>query len=696
MKIAFSPWRWLTLAAALLLVARPTLSAEDGRRLANLSPGWRFQLGDDPRAAEPAFDDRAWPAVTLPHTWNGLDGQDGGNDYHRGPGWYRRHLAPDRSFVGRRLYLVFDGACLQADVYLNGIHLGGHLGGFARFVVDATDAMHLGADNVLAVRVDNSNLGIPPTEADFTVCGGLYRAVWLLSTDPVQVSVADLGSPGVFIDQGGAGADGERLVVRAELENHSPLPRDVDVEMSVRDAAGRPVKAADATFRVHFDPHAATEVVKPVTVPHPHLWNGRKDPYLYTLRVELRPVKADGAPGPVADAVEQPLGIRSYAVDPDRGFLLNGTYLDLHGFDRHQDRIDKGWAISDADEAEDFGFVLEIGATAMRMSHYQQSDSWYSRCDRGGIIGWAEIPSWGLGRATPEYLENAKQQLRELIRQNYNHPSICFWGVGNETRGPAADTVAAELAQVAHEEDPGRLSTYASNHEDKDPKNWHTDVVAFNRYWGWYDGGWEQFAPWLDFTHATYPKARFGMSEYGAGGSIFQHAENPARPVARGAFHPEEYQAIYHEAYWEALKARPYVWGKFIWCLFDFASDGRNEGDHPGRNDKGLVTYDRKVRKDAFYYYQANWSEEPVLHVAAARFTARTAAGTEVKVYSNAPEVTLQVNGVSLGSRSDAGGSRIFRWPGVTLRPGENHVTATARRGGAELSDSCTWTLRAP
>jgi beta-galactosidase len=684
------------LCIAVLLAAACGARASGPRAQADLGPGWRFLLGDEPRASDPAFDDSAWQAIDLPHTWNGLDGQDGGGNYHRGPGWYRRHYTPDAALGGRQLYLQFDGACLKADVYLNGVFVGSHTGGFARFRFDVTRALRVGADNVIAVRVDNSSLGIPPNEADFTICGGLYRGVSLLATDPVQVATMDMASPGVFVEQRSVSADSAAVVVRAELENHAATPHEVDVRVAVFDSVGGAVPGADSTSRVHLDASGSTEVARPLSLTHPHLWNGRVDPYMYTVRVELRPVAANGSQGTISDSVDQPMGLRSFEVDPDRGFILNGMYLNLYGFNRHQDRPDKGWAISDADEAEDFGFVMEIGATAMRSSHYQQSDSWYSRCDGGGIVVWAEIPSWGLGLATPEYLASAKQQLRELVRQNFNHPSICFWGVGNETRGPAADAVAAALAPVAHEEDPGRLSTYASNHDARDPKNWHTDVVAFNRYYGWYSKSVTDFTDWLVQTRAEYPRARYGMSEFGAGASIHQHQENPPPPVARGPFHPEEYQALYHEAYWADLKTRPYLWCKFIWCLFDFASDGRNEGDHAGRNDKGLVTYDRRVRKDAFYFYKANWSADPVLHIAASRFTARTSPVTEVKVYSNAPEVELEVNGVSLGTARDPSGGRVFRWPGVRLSPGDNRVTARAAAGGAPVQDSCVWTLSTP
>jgi beta-galactosidase len=685
----------LVAAFICLLGATSTLAASsDGRQLINLNSGWKFLPSESITAQDPAANDATWQGVDLPHTWNGLDGQDGGDNYRRGAGWYRRHLVVDASLSGRRLYLQFDGASLMADVYVNGVHLGTHKGGFAKFRFDATSALHAGADNVIAVRVDNSQLGIPPASSDFTIFGGIYRSVWLLATDPVQVSTMDLGSPGVFIDQRTVSATLAGITVRAELENHGAVPRVVGVKVTVFDAGRAVVAESDPAMKVNLVPDGSDDVAVPLVIQRPHLWSARSNPYLYTVRVELSPMGADGAPGTVSDAVEQPLGLRTYTVDPDKGFILNGEYLNLYGFNRHQDWPDKGWAISDDEEAEDFALMMETGATAVRVSHYQQSDSWYDRCDKAGIVAWAEIPSWGKGLATPEYLESAKQQLRELIRQNYNHPSICFWSVGNETKGPASESVIVALAPIVRAEDPGRLSTYASDHDSADPKNWHTDVVSFNRYYGWYRGQLSDFAPWLDKTHSDFPKARFGMSEFGAGGSIVQHTDSTAQPEAKGPFHPEEYQNLYHEAYWAALKTRPYVWAKFIWCLHDFASDGRNEGDHPGRNDKGLVTYDRKVKKDAFYFYKANWSTEPVLHVTSCRFVDRTEPVTEIKVYSNAPQVTVVVNGVALGAKADPGGDRIFRWPAVTLSPGENTVVATANFGPVTLSDSCVWTLK--
>ncbi len=687
----------LTLGAALVLAALGlSLSAApagDGRQLINLDAGWRFLGGEEPHAQEVAFDDLAWEKVDLPHTWNAQDGQSGGG-YRRGAGWYRRHLEVSPSLSGRRLYLQFDGACLAADVFVNGVHLGNHQGGFARFRFDATGILRPGADNVIAVRVDNADLGIPPASSDFTLFGGLYRDVFLLATDPVQVATMDRASSGVFVEQQQVNAEVAKLLVRAEVENHGSLPRVVDVRMVVLDHAHKPVGAAETTLRLHLDANGVEDVTKALSVTRPHLWDGRRDPYLYTIRLEVRPVAANGDLGEVSDAVEEPLGLRSFSVDPDRGFILNGHYLDLRGFNRHQDWPDKGWAISESDEAVDFDLMLEAGSTAVRVSHYQQSNSWYDRCDRAGLVAWAEIPDWQKILGTPEFLDSAKRQLAEMILQEYNHPSICFWGLGNETGGPAALPTLQALKPVARLLDPTRPTTYASNHDSGDPKDWVTDVVAFNRYDGWYRGELAAFGPWLDRAHREHPKNAIGMSEFGAGGSIFQHEDNPAGPRPNGPFHPEEYQNTYHEAYLAALNARPFVWCKFIWCLHDFPSDGRNEGDHAGRNDKGLVTFDRKVKKDAFYLYKANWSDLPVLHLVSSRFVDRLEAVTGVKVYSNATEVTLEVNGRVIGTQKDPSGSRIFTWPGVVLAPGANAVVARAHFGANEVTDSCTWTLK--
>ena len=650
----------------------------------DLDGDWKFYPADNIHGAEVGFDDAPWKTVSVPHTWNALDGEDGGNNYRRGAAWYRRHLRLDSSLAGKRLYLQFDGVSLMADVFVNGVRVGTHKGGFARFRFDATDALKTGQDNLISVRVDNGKLGIPPVSADFTFFGGIYRPVSLLATNQVQISATDYGSPGIYLDQNEITAERADLTVRAEVESYADKAQGVEVHAHLLDAAGHEV--ASAGNKGTLAGGDAVEERQHLSVRHPHLWDAKADPYLYTLRVDI---VAEGA---LADSVTQTVGLRSYRVDPDRGFFLNGRGLDLHGVNRHQDRIDKGWAISMADEAEDFDLIRELGCTAVRVSHYQQSDTWYQRCDRAGLVVWAEIPFVNEALTTPEFLDSAKQQLRELIRQNYNHPSICFWSVGNETRGDAADGVIAELAGVARAQDQTRLSTYASNAKEADPRNWRTDVVAFNHYAGWYSDEFTALPAWLDNIHKLHPHSAIGVSEYGAGASILEHEEPPRRPDTKGRFHPEEYQARLHEYSWLALRDRPYLWGKFLWCMFDFASDGRSEGDHDGRNDKGLVTYDRRIRKDAFYWYKANWSDEPFVWIASRRFLERHKPLTEIKIYSSAAEIQLTVNGAPLGVQRSS--DHLFRWPDVRLLPGENHVAATARFGDLAFTDACTWVYR--
>ncbi len=663
------------------------------RQEAALMTGWRFHQGELDQASIVAFDDAAWQAVTLPHTWNAQDGQDGGGDYYRGDGWYRRHFQADTGWAGKRVFLEFDGANRSAEVFLNGRRLGEHRGGFARFRFDATAAIAAGGDNVLAVRVNNGrDDDMIPVAGDFTFFGGLYRSVRLVAVGALHIDLLDHASPGVFVKQTRVSAGRADLDVTVELANDGTETRTADVRVTIADAGGAPV--ATVAGSAPLSPGERGALRRRIVVTQPHLWDGIRDPYLYRVRAEVI------AGGAVCDAVELPLGIRFFRVDPEEGFFLNGRHLDLHGVNRHQDRPDKGWAISEADEREDFDFVREIGATAVRQSHYQQSQCWNDLCDRHGVISWAELAFVNDARDDPGFFANAKEQLRELIRQNSQHPSICFWSIGNETfvrdpRVTPADTndrLLAELAAVAKEEDDTRLSTYASNGDVGEPRASLTDVIGFNHYFGWYPDAPEDFGPWLDRQHGRRPDLRIGISEYGAGANVAQHEEPAHRPVAAGPWHPEEWQAIYHEVSWQALAARPWLWGKFIWCMFDFASDGRNEGSTPGRNDKGVVTADRKVRKDAFYWYKANWSQEPVLHITSRRFAVRTIPTTTVKVYSNVETVELWVNGSSRGRKTSA--NHIFLWPDVELAKGENQIVARAQREGRELEDHCQWIYR--
>ncbi len=672
--------------------ATPASAAQGTPRLAlPLRDGWRFLRGPSERAWAAAFDDSAWETVTLPHTWNAHDGEDGGT-YYQGDGWYRTRFRLPATWARKRVYVQFDGANRSAEVFVNGHRLGQHRGGFARFRFDITSVLVPRGDNVLAVRVNNDpHDNIPPVSADFTFFGGLYRAASLLATDPVHIDVLDHASPGVFVRQEHATPEEAQLEWHVKLANDTERDVDATVQTSLFDAAGALVETAEASLALPA--RGREDVRRRLIVKEPQLWDAQARPNLYRLRADLR------VGGVVRDTVTLRLGLRFFSVDPARGFLLNGHALDLHGVNRHQDRPGKGWAISEDDEREDFAIAEELGATFVRQSHYQQSQLWNDLADEHGMVTWAELAYVNDARDNREFCENAKEQLRELIRQNLHHPSILFWSIGNETfvrdtkvmPADANDRLLRELAAVVREEDPTRLSTYASNGSVSEPRAGVTDVLGFNHYFGWYHDAPEDLAAWIDAQHALRPDLRIGFSEYGAGANVEHHEEPAVRPDTRGPWHPEEWQSIYHEVHWRAMAARPWLWCKLIWCLFDFASDGRNEGGVPGRNDKGLVTADRKTRKDAFYWYQANWSASPVLHIASRRFVARAKPTTDIKVYSNAEAVELFVNDVSVGSLTRP--DRLFLWTGVTLAPGRNLIEARASRDGRDLVDRCEWTL---
>jgi beta-galactosidase len=646
---------------------------------------WRFIRQNIAGAQATEFDDSLWTNLNLPHTWNNIDGQDGAKNYYRGVGWYRRHTTVDKNFAGRHFFLKFDGAFSVTDVYVNGNFVGEHSGGFAAFVFDVTPYLKVGADNVIAVKVNNAvNVNIPPLSADFTFFGGLYRDVHLLVTDPVQISPLDYGSPGIYLKTTDVGSNSANLQVTAVLSNATTMAQTVTVRSVITDAATNIV--AILTNAVTIQPAAVSNIVATTTIATPHLWNGLSDPYLYQTFTEVWQAST------VVDVVAQPLGFRYFSVDANKGFFLNGRHYDLHGVSMHQDWLDRGWAITDEQQNTNFMLLKEIGATALRLSHYEHDDYTYQLADQNGIVLWSEIPLVNRITESPAFYVNAKQQLIELVRQRYNHPSVVCWGVFNEITmkpGPKPVSLVRQLAQLAAQEDPTRLSTSAANASDEEPSNWCTELNAINRYFGWYDGALGDFAAWADNIHSNYPTRCIGVSEYGAGASIYQHSEDPVRePENAGHYHPEEYENLFHETYWQEMQARPFLWCKFVWNMFDFAVAGRNEGDTPGRNDKGLVTYDRLVRKDAFYYYKANWTTNPMVYIAGHTFTNRLTNAITAKVYANCDSVELFLNGNSQGVSTST--NCIFTWT-VTLSGGTNVVRAVGSKDNVQVTDSLIW-----
>ena len=643
--------------------------------------GWRFEKSDVPGAQNPGFDDSGWESVDIPHCYNALDATDGGYDYHRGKAWYRKSVAVSSAQSGKRVFLHFGAVGKAADVYLNGTLVGRHEGAYAAFCFDVTDAVAFGGNNTIAVCVDNSkSIGIAPEDGpsskhDFPNWGGIVRSVKMVYVGPMHITLLDYAGPGVYVATTNVSETLADVSVKTKVRNATGVSGQVSVEVRIYDQNDDLVQTMIQSD-VLLAAGTTTDVVLTTQISNPHLWDGRQDPYLYRVVAQVK----DGAD--ILDEVTQPMGLRYFSLDPNSGFHLNGRYYDLHGPCLHEDRQGKGRAISDDDRRQDMQLIYDMGSTWMRLSHYQHAPLIYQIADETGVVLWTEVPLVNGVYETTTFRENLKQQLTELIRQNYNHPSVCFWGLFNEH--DVSTTLVSELNDLAHQEDPGRYTT-AATHNGKDTGV--PDAICWNRYMGWYGGKPSDIGPWCDNYHSSNPSYLFGISEYGAGASINHHELPPRQPSAGGEWHPEEYQSYFHEQYWKQFETRPYVWNKSIWHATDFGCDWRDEGDRPGVNDKGLTSYDRTVKKDAYYWYQANWATEPMVHITSRRYSPRFDRGLEVKVYSNCDTVELFVNGYSRGVAT--GSDRIFTFAAVDLNPGQNMIAVTGHKAGQTCQDQC-------
>lgn len=660
------------------------------RAVMPLDTGWRFQRSESAGAPSRDFDDSAWQTVRIPHTWN-TDTNPPAAGYYRGPGWYRKWFQVPAQWKGRRIFARFEAASLVARVFLNGKELGEHKGGFAAFCYEITPHLAAG-ENLLAVRVDNSRSeDVIPLNGDFTIYGGLYRPVTLIATAPVSITMTDYASPGVLLQQPEVSSDRARVTAVVNVSNEAGGPRKIEVAVTVLNADGRRVVSERQNGEV---PAGETRPVRlGFQIDKPHLWNGVADPYLYTARIEL----IDG--GKVADSIDQPLGLRSFRFDPARGFVLNGKAQQVRGVCRHQDWDSVGWAIGEPEQDTDMRLIREMGATGIRLAHYQHNDYFYRLCDRYGLVVWAELALVDFVRATPEARENVRQQLTELIRQNFNHPSIVMWSLFNEISPKNQDDpvpIVQDLQQLAKAEDPWRPTTAAHSKDGIEnlPKLVPVpDLLAHNAYPGWYFGKPGDMGAVIDQWNSALGSKGIMISEYGAGASIRQHQQDFSNRVEGRPprdWHPEEYQALVHEKAYAAIQARPQVFGSFVWNMFDFAAANRNEGDEPAINDKGLVTRDRKVRKDAYFFYQANWTAEPMVYLTSRRDVNRTESSTPVKVYSNCEKVVLKVNGRDYGKAPDSG-LHVFVWNPVSLEEGDNRIEVQGSVGGRVVRDTGQW-----
>jgi beta-galactosidase len=714
-----------------------SISLRASRETLPLNSDWRFIR----QSVDLAAATTAWESVTLPHTWNAVDGQAGSQrilnenqspaeaaqaaaearvrlaptsdphfqkGYYQGACWYARTLEAPADWKGRkRIFVRFGAACLVARTFLNQRILGEHRGAFTAFAYELTDLLNYSSKNDLRVEVDNSyREDIPPQSGDFNLWGGLYRTAELIVADIVCINPLHFASAGVYLTTKSLQPNQAVVEVKTLVSNGEKPPRfmvtippaTVTVEAAILDAGGNTVARSSVEQSVAGETTAT--VIQTLALDHPHLWQGRSDPYLYTATVRV--VQA----GQVIDAVTQPLGLRTVAITPQRGFELNGRPYPIHGVCRHQDRRDQGWALSPADEEADTRFILEIGATAVRNAHYPQSESWHALGDRLGLLLWDEVPVVNETRNTRAFWENTYEQMREMVHQLYNHPSIAWWGIYNEIENlptPPSGPELQRLRDIARELDPRRIVVAASDQGNR-YYNLIPDQIAFNVYPGWYVGDWpkeegyvghlDQFAEFIEDRHREAGK-RIAFAEYGAGGDIAHHTEGPPaipEPAHGGPFQPEEWQTYVHEFDWATMKDHPMIWGTFFWAMFDFAAANRSEGSAPALNTKGLVTHDRRIRKDAFFLYKANWNPEPMVYITSSRAALRRLPVTEIKVYSNAESVELRLNGRSLGPvRPDR--IQICRWPAVRLSPGTNCIEALGHFQKGAASDSCEWLL---
>ena len=650
------------------------------REVTSLNQEWQFRKGTFgvwgvyPNIYVPKGE----KVVNLPHTYNDEDFMSDGG-YYRGEGSYMKEIDVPESWKGKRIFVKFEGAGSVANVQVNWVQVGEHKGAYNAFTFELTDYLTYGQKNYLLVTCDNSHrFDVATLSGDFNVYGGLYRDAWLIITDDVAISPLYFGSDGLQVTQKMLTAD--RAEVSAEIRLTSKMGyQDCEVEFQMVDAKGQMV-VSKTTNIINND-----KVTINAGVSNPHLWDGMADPYLYKVVAILK------KGGKEIDRVEDQFGFRNFYVDENKGFFLNGKHLKLRGVSRHQDWAGIASALTKENHITDLNIIQEMGVNALRLAHYPQAHFMFEEADRRGFVVWEEIPFITGYNAYKEFEDNLRLQLKEMIIQNYNHPSIMFWGIFNEVPG-GHNSIAAELSDIAHELDLVRLTTSATCFEGD--FNFITDVMGWNKYFGWYDGKIDDFGPFFDKWHQTYPNAKISISEYGAGASINQHVgkfdeNNKEYNNPRGKLHPEEKQTVSHMKHIKMITERDYIWGSYVWNMFDFASSMRTEGDTNNINDKGLVTHDRQTRKDAFYLYKANWNKaEQTVHLCSKRYVDRKEDVTDIIVFTTAPNVKLYINGKLVGTQKTDAYATVV-WENVKLSKGVNQVEVRTAHG----NDSATWNV---
>lgn len=684
-----SALRNFSLASILLACLLGSICKAEAREVTPFNNGWEFKTGPFPTDAmqTAARWNADWEQVNVPHTWNADDMQKKTNSFYAGVAYYRKHYVFPESLEGKRLFLRFEGVGACAEVYVNGYLVGTHKGAYSAFVCEIGSQVRLGEENEIVVKADNAARPdvIPVNHALFGVYGGIYRPVWLIVTEPCNIVVNDCASPGVYITQKNVSKQSADVSVRVKLDNATLAPAALELENAIYTREGKLVKVHRQSFEL--TPQGVQNYVSDFKISHPHLWQGREDPYLYKVVSRL---KQDGQ---VIDEVIQPLGLRKYEAVAGKGFFLNGKKYPMYGVTRHQDWWGMGSALTNREHDFDLEQIMEVGATTVRFAHYQQSDYIYSRCDTLGLIIWAEIPF--VNRVTGQEWDNVHQQMRELIRQSFNHPSIYVWGIHNEVYHPHGYTAA--LTQSVHDlcklEDPDRYTVAVNGYGHAEhPVNGNTDIQGMNRYFGWYEKKIQDIKPWIEKMEKEYPWQRLMLTEYGADANIEHQTELLGDALNWGSdFYPETFQTKTHEYQWGVISQHPYILASYLWNMFDFAVPQWKRGGVDARNMKGLITFDRKIRKDAFYWYKANWSKEPVLYLTQRRNTERERRETSVTVYSNLGTPRVFLNGRELDGVRKGYTDVHYIFDQVTLAEGRNVLRAVIVSDGKEYTDEIVW-----
>ncbi|MFV0391337.1 MAG: glycoside hydrolase family 2 protein [Paludibacteraceae bacterium] len=654
-----------------------------GREKHSFNDNWMFKKTEK----FPQSIDNNWQSVTIPHTWNAKDMQVKKNSFYQGEAYYKKYYTPDSSLLDKRVFLRFEGVAAVADVYLNKSFVGNHKGGYSAFVVELTQQLKFGQKNEIVVKVSNASRPdvIPVNHTLFGVYGGMYRPVELIVTDRLHIAVTDYASSGVYVTQKNVTAKSANVSIKVKLENKNRDAQKIRLISTIYESSGK-VKTRQE-LPVVVLPQGRQTHEQNLTIKNPHLWQGIEDPYLYKVVIQLKDKDK------VIDEVVQPLGLRHFELKAADGMYLNGKKVPMYGICRHQDWWESGSALTNKQHDTDLAIIQEMGATTIRLAHYQQAEYMYAKCDSIGFIVWAEIPF--VNRVSTEESGNAHQQLKELIRQNFNHPSIYIWGLHNEVYTPYDYTVAltTELHDLAKSEDPDRYTVSVSGYSKVDQKsNLNADVQGINHYFGWYNGEIGDVEKWITGMEQNFPTYKVIFSEYGAEANVYQQ-EEVVGEFGRyfSQFYPETFATKFHEIHWGIISKHPYLLASYIWNAFDFATPVQTQGGVEARNMKGLVTFDRKIKKDPFYWYKANWSKEPVLYITQRRAVERENEITPVTVYSNVGTPRLFINGNEIFEMDKGHTDVHYIFKNVKLNIGENTIVAKVDAGGKIYNDTITW-----